>query len=120
MQKIIPAIKNFHRRCLGVKKQEQGFTLVEIVIAVIIMGLAYVVILQSFSLSTRNIAKVEAIRNSLLEYALEFDQQSFAQRLGDEDAVEMNESVFMEGSIYQLVLVSDESENFMTLRLEKF
>jgi prepilin-type N-terminal cleavage/methylation domain-containing protein len=95
MQKIIPAIKNLHRRCLGVtpRQREQGFTLVEIVIAVIIMGLAYVVILQSFSLSTRNIAKVEAIRNSLLEYALEFEQQSFAQRLGDEDAVEMNESV---------------------------
>lgn len=107
------------RRSRQVSGGANGFTLIEIIIAVVIMGLAYVVILQSFSLSTRNISKVETVRNGLLRYALEFDQQAFANRLGDDDAIEMTESIFMEGSQYQLVLVSDESESFMTLRLEK-
>jgi hypothetical protein len=83
------------------------------------MGMAYVVILQNFSLSTRNLSKVESVRDNLLRSALEFDQHSLAAKLDNEESTEMTESVFMEGSMYQLILVADENENFMTLRLEK-
>lgn len=103
----------------GPQGREQGFTLIEIIVAVIIMGLAYVVILQSFSLSARNIAKVEGVRNDLLQYSLEFEQQALDKRLSTQEGVEVNEDIFMAGSRYQLLLVSDESEMFMTLRLEK-
>lgn len=101
------------------QRQEEGFTLIEIIVAVIIMGLAYVVILQSFSLSTKNIAKIETLRNNLLQYSLDFEKQSLEKRLNTEEGVEVNEDVFMAGSRYKLVLVSDESQTFMTLRLEK-
>ena len=104
-------------RCRG--RKEQGFTLIEIVVAVIIMGLAYVVILQSFSMSARNIVKIEELRDNLLQYTLEFEQQSLDTRLNSEEGVSVSEDVFMAGSSYQLVLVSDESQTFMTLRLEK-
>jgi prepilin-type N-terminal cleavage/methylation domain-containing protein len=100
-------------------REENGFTLIEIIVAVVIMGMAYVVILQNFSLSTRNLSKVESVRDNLLRSALEFDQHSLAAKLDNEESTEMTESVFMEGSMYQLILVADENENFMTLRLEK-
>ncbi len=104
---------------LRTPEKEKGFTLIEIMIAVVIMGMAYIVILQNFSLSSRNISKVESHRNHLLRNTLEFEQRSFASRLANEETSEMTESIFMEGSSYQLILVSDESESFMSLRLKK-
>lgn len=38
---------------------QQGFTLLEVLVAVIILGLAYVAVLQSFSQSGANIARLE-------------------------------------------------------------
>jgi prepilin-type N-terminal cleavage/methylation domain-containing protein len=103
----------------GHRSVEKGFTLIEVIVAVIIMSLAYVAILQSFSLSTRNIAKIEDVRNKFLRYSLDFEQQALASRLDDSEDMDMTEDVFIKGSRYNLLLVSDESESLMTLRLEK-
>ncbi|MCK5438116.1 MAG: type II secretion system protein, partial [Desulfobulbaceae bacterium] len=40
---------------LKFSKRQKGFTLIEVFVAVIILGLAYVAILQSFSVSLTNI-----------------------------------------------------------------
>jgi len=110
--------------CLGGGKvgsgKEQGFTLIEVLVAVVIMGLSYVAILQSFSLSTRNILKVEEVRANMMRYGLEFDQEYLESRIqGEESAAEQEGEVFLEGSRYELLMVSDESNTFQTLRLEK-
>lgn len=126
MHKLFSKWQYLAKRCFPlpgysspVKVSDKGFTLIEVILAVIIMGLAYVAILQSFSLSNRNIFKVEQVRNNMLAYALKFEKQSFDRKMDSDSDIYTTESVFMEGSKYQLLLVSDETETFMTLKLEK-
>jgi len=111
--------QNRERRGGTIWRSQGGFTLIEIIVAVIIMGLAYVVILQSFSMSARNIGKVATVRDNLLQYSLNFEKQTLDKRLADDPDLGVNEEVFMEGAMYQLILVYDETQTFMTLRLEK-
>ncbi len=97
---------------------EKGFTLVEVLVAVVIMGLAYVAILQSFSASARNIVKMEETRSSLLVNSILFDRELLSQEESEDRLIDSGEAM-VEGSRYQLLLVSDENDNFMTLKLEK-
>lgn len=99
-------------------KTEEGFTLIEILVAVVIMGLAYVAILQSFSLSGRNIAKMEDSRATLLQNSLAFEQQLLTTDRATQGGGPAAD-VMVEGSQYQLTLVSDENDDFVTLKLEK-
>ena len=97
---------------------EGGFSLLEILVAVVIMGLAYVAILQNFSQSARNIHLMGETRASLLENALLFEKILLS--LDQADAGDAGESeTLVEGSRYQLNLVEDENSDFEILRLEK-
>jgi len=95
-----------------------GFSLLEILVAVAIMGLAYVAILQNFSMSTRNIANMEEGRSALLASSLAFEQtvlglaRSSGQEGGGGDAV-------AEGGSYRLVPATDETGELMTLQLQR-
>lgn len=92
--------------------------MLEILVAVTIMGLAYVAILQNFSMSARNIVKMEENRTTLLASSLAFEQvvlglgSSEGQDGGSGDAL-------AEGGRYRLVEVSDETGEFTTLQLQK-
>lgn len=97
---------------------EQGFSLLEILVAVTIMGLAYVAILQNFSMSARSIVAMEAERSATMDRSLAFEWTLLALDLGDQDAADGAE-ILAEGSRYDLALLRDEEDEFMTLRLKK-
>ncbi len=94
---------------------QSGFTVLEVVVAVIILALAYVVVLQNFSLSLRNIGRVDAKRQSLFSEMLAFEQL-----LRGENDDELPEGeVFLEGSRYRLVRIDSEDDHYVTMVMEK-
>ena len=103
------------KRDIGTERN--GFTLLEVLVAVVILGLSYVAILQSFSLSLRNIAKIESQRKNIFtELAKLLDDARFSD---DTQDMEIEGEDFIEGHKYRLVIVKSESENMQTLMLEK-
>ncbi len=98
---------------------KKGFTLIEVLAAVIILGMAYVAILQNFSISMRNITRIENARTGSFEDMLAFEQLLRPPVEEEEDFLPVDYPVFMEGQVYQLVIVTDEKENMTTLKLEK-
>ncbi len=101
-----------------IDRTQHGFTLIEILVAVVIMGLAYVAVLQSFSMSGRNIAKMDISRTTLFDNSLVFEQQLLSMDQAD-SLTGLADDVMAEGGRYKLSLVSDENDDFMTLKLEE-
>ncbi len=99
--------------------RNKGFTLIEILVAVVIMGMAYVAILQSFSLSSRNIARLDKERTALLVNSLNFEQQLLSPEQLNNGATEADDDIMAKGAFYQLSLVASENNAFMTLKLDK-
>ncbi len=99
--------------------RNKGFTLIEILVAVVIMGLAYVAILQSFSLSSRNIARLDKERTSLLVNSLNFERQLLIPEQLDNGAADSSVDVMVKGAFYKLSLAASKNNVFMTLKLDK-
>jgi len=101
------------------KRSPSGFTLLEILVAVAILGMAYLVVLQNFSLSLRNIERVEqsGLRNYAAVLARDRDLMVIPGQL---EAEPLAGEIFAQGRKYQLVLVeSAESPGLTTLLLER-
>ena len=98
-------------------KKQKGFTLIEVFAAVIILGLAYVAILQSFSVSLTNIDRLDRSASLLLNDVLEFERLLHP---GEEEEEEGEGEVFLEGDKYKLILIANEKRDLMSLKLEKF
>lgn len=98
--------------------REKGFSLLEILVAVTIMGLSYVAILQNFSMSARNIAKMDEGRTALIASSLAFEMTLLSLDQAGQDAGDGAE-VVAEGGRYQLTQITDENDDFMTLKLKK-
>ena len=103
---------------MGKGTKERGFTLIEVLAAVMILGMAYVAILQSFSVSMKNIRRIDTARTTTFETVLAFEH--LLRPLDDaDDAPDKDLPLFLEGSLYRLVLVSDEEDVLTTLKLER-
>ena len=100
-------------------RSESGFSLLEILVAVTIMGLAYVAILQSFSLSARNIHFMDESRSQLLRNTLAFEKQLIGMGLDGEGDLAESGDVLVDGGSYELVLVTDQNNDFMTIMLNR-
>jgi len=103
---------------MNTKPGQRGFSLIEILVAVTIMGLAYVAILQNFSMSSRSIVSMEEGRSVTLASSLAFERTLLIMDLGDQDASDGAE-ILASGGKYDLALVTDEEDEFMTLKLKK-
>jgi len=91
------------------KRSQKGFTLLEVLVAVVILGLAYVAILQSFSHSTLSILRLEKKRGGALAAAQEFAADGHAAK-GE---------LFLEGHRFKLIRVASDDGRMETLRLVK-
>ena len=97
----------------------EGFTLLEVLIAVVILGLSYVAILESFSLSMRNIARIEK------ELTTDFSGNSrfFSAALYEGEVEEPNKEemgqTYLIGHKYKLVEITSEDGELKTLKLDK-
>lgn len=98
---------------------KQGFTLLEVLVAVLILGLAYVAVLQNFSISLNNIEKIGNIRQAVFDELLAFSE-SIKYTSPDllEDEEEEEGTLFIEGESYRLMEVKSESGELATLKLQ--
>lgn len=97
---------------------QSGFTLLEVMVAVVILGLSYVAILQNFSFSAQNIVRVKNSRSSNMENFLDFEKQ--LRELDEEDSDFGDEGeVFRKGKQFKLVVIESESGNLKTLKLRR-
>jgi prepilin-type N-terminal cleavage/methylation domain-containing protein len=95
-------------------KSKKGFTLLEVLIAVVILGLAYVTILQSFSMSSSNLFKIDTQRGEIFDAGLQFEQA-----LRNDESGVLKENVILDGKLYEVVQVKDESGSFVSYKLAK-
>jgi len=85
-----------------------------------ILGLSYVAVLQSFSLSMQKIQHIETKRIEIFDNLLGFEQE--ARFTGDFDNDEEEETdfpLFLEGHKYNVVIITDDDTDLMSLKLEK-
>ena len=107
---------NLYKKRRGNDRQA-GFTIIEVVVAVVILALAYTSILQNFSLSLRNIDRVDKKQTEIFNEQLHFEAQLQEMTFyGEEDGPG---EVFLEGNRYRVVMVTDETGGFVTLLTEQ-
>ena len=90
---------------------QQGFTLLEVLVAVLILSLAYVAVLQNFSQSNANIFRLEKGRATDLRDALALEQQLRGTDLAGE--------VLVQGQKFVLKKIGSKDGQLETVRLEK-
>lgn len=106
-------------RPVGKKLGSSGFTLLEILVAVTILSMAYLVILQNFSLSFRNLENLERVwlRDFTAILAREPDFRTIPVKAEVEPLVG---EILVVGAKFQLVLVtSAEAPGQATMLLER-
>ena len=104
---------------LGKKQGAGGFTLLEILVAVTILAMAYLVVLQNFSISFRNLERLERVwqRDFTALLKREVDFRAIPVKAEEEPLVG---EVLVVGQKYQLVLVtSADAPGQSTLLLER-
>ena len=93
-----------------VKGGGAGFTLLEVLLAVTILGMAYLAIMQNFSMSLQNIERLERNGGQLFAAQLEMEKHFLARNLAEEVTGE----VFVEGGKYMIILLTDEESGKLT------
>lgn len=104
------------------ERGEGGFSLIEVLVAVTILGVAYVAILQSFSLSLHNLGRMKASRALLMQDYLQFEARLVPLKEGEMKEKERRgkgEELFLKGGIYELWHLESENGSFNSLKLEK-
>ncbi|MFH1021459.1 MAG: type II secretion system protein [Pseudomonadota bacterium] len=96
---------------LGRYLQQQGFTLLEVLVAVLILSLAYVAVLQNFSQSGANIFRLEKGGAAELREILALEQQLRGGDLAGE--------VMVLGQKFVLKKICSKDGQLETVKLEK-
>ena len=106
----------------GRQRGQGGFSLIEVLVAVTILGVAYVAILQSFSMSLHNLARMKESRAVLLQDYLAFEARLVPMKEGEQSEKQRRgkgEELFLKGNIYELWRLDSESGAFNSVKLEK-
>jgi len=98
----------------------RGFTLLEILVAVAILGMAYLVVLQNFSMSLRNIDRID--RKGRDYFTIELEMEKYFMSAADEyEADEVEGFIYAQGDRDQVLLViSQEDERLQTLVIKEY
>ncbi len=96
---------------------EQGFTLIEVLAAMLLLSLAYVAVMESFSSSLARVSRLDRHYRRLLEAeeTILATPLFFAGMEGDDTTGEL----YLEGQQYKLLRVKQESGAVETLVLVK-
>jgi prepilin-type N-terminal cleavage/methylation domain-containing protein len=98
---------------LKFQAREQGFTLIEVLAAMLLLSLAYVAVLESFSASLARVGKLEGHYDRLLE----MDRTVLETPLFFPGNEEKDGELYLEGSMYSLITLRSESGLVETLTL---
>jgi len=101
------AVSRLHK-----KNERQGFTLLEVLVAVVILGLAYVAVLQNYSVSLSNVSRIEKSRRGVLSASLAMEAEMLAKEQSSGEP-------FLEGSKYRLMLITSPDGYLTSLKLER-
>ena len=99
------------------KRRSGGFTLLEILVAVAILGMAYLVILENFSISLQNINRLE--RNGIRLLSAQIEMDFLAGNMDEEPAGEIYVEGAGTGGYKVLLVASEEDERLVTLVIKK-
>lgn len=104
---------------LGKKnKNASGFTLLEVMIAVLLLSLSYVAVLESFSSSMLRLVKLE--KRLEFFFSQESQMTSTVKFNGPTlDYETLEGEIFQEGTIYLLTVVKSEGGLLQSLQLKK-
>ena len=101
------------------RADRSGFTLLEVLMAVMILALSYVAVLQSFSLSMRKIEHLETRKTEIFDNQLGFEGQARFTGDFDDEEEEGDFPLFLEGHKYDVLIITDENHELMSLKLER-
>jgi prepilin-type N-terminal cleavage/methylation domain-containing protein len=104
-------MRRVKRLGLGNDVQKQGFTLLEVLVAVLILSLAYVAVLQNFSQSNANIFRLEKGRGADLRDAMALEQQLRGAGFTGE--------VLVQGEKFVLKKIASKDGQLESVRIEK-
>lgn len=102
--------RKINRLGLGNCSGQQGFTLLEVLVAVLILSLAYVAVLQNFSQSSASIFRLEKSRVADLREAMALEQQLRGTDIAGE--------VMVSGQKFVLKKIRSNDGQLETVRLE--
>ncbi|MBU4262016.1 MAG: type II secretion system GspH family protein [Proteobacteria bacterium] len=99
--------------------EQTGFTLLEVLVAVLILSMAYVAVLQNFSISLKNIDKIGKTRQVVFEELLTFSKDTKFTGADQLEGDEKEEgTLFIEGVKYRVMAVKSDSGELETLKLQ--
>ena len=99
-------------------KNASGFTLLEVMIAVLLLSLSYVAVLESFSSSMQRLVKLE----KRLEFFFSEDSQMTSNVKFNGPTLDVDTldgEIFQEGATYLLIVVKSEGGLLQSLKLKK-
>jgi prepilin-type N-terminal cleavage/methylation domain-containing protein len=93
-----------------------GFTLLEVLLAVAILGMAYLAIMQNFSVSMKNIERLDRNGRRLFAAQTEMEMNFLARNISEE----IDGEIFVEGGKFKVVVMTgSETGKLVTLGLKK-
>ena len=101
------------------KTTESGFTLMEVLVAVAILGLGYMAIMQNFSVSMRNIERLEGQQSRLFNDTLQMEAYLTPPRARGEEGEEVEGDEYLVGKRFRLLQVTNEGGDLATLIMER-
>jgi len=105
------------RKKANVTIAAQGFTLLEVLVSVLILSVAYVAVLQNFSQSMANIFRLDKGRALGLQEFLAFERQ--LAEAEQEGAASLDGETLVRGQKFYLKKIFSRNGRLETVRLEK-
>jgi len=92
------------RTGINVVDETAGFTLLEVLLAFAILAIAYLAIMQNFSVSFQNISRLDRHGSQLFSSVLELEKHLLVVNIGEDVSGE----IYVEGEKYMVVVVAGE------------